>query len=210
MAAHPATLGAILGGGLARRMNGVDKSLLQLSGRPLLSHVRERLASQCEGVILNANGDLTRFGDLDMPIVPDSVSGYPGPLAGILAALEWASLHRPTIEWVVSVPADTPLIPTDLVRRLHESRQEEGQRLACASSGSQDHFVIGLWPVWLRYDLRQSLVETEIRRVESWARLHGMTRTEWPMTPSDPFFNINTPEDLAKARSFIEPDAVSR
>jgi molybdenum cofactor guanylyltransferase len=210
MTAHPATLGVILGGGLARRMNGIDKALLKLNGRPLLSHVLERLAHQCEGMILNANGDLTRFKEWDLPVVPDSVSGHPGPLAGILAALEWTALHRPSLEWVVSVPTDTPLIPTDLVQRLHEARHEGSQPLACASSGSQDHFVIGLWPVRLCHDLRRALVDKNMRRVEDWMRLHGMVRAEWPATPSDPFFNINTPEDLAQAQGLVEPATIRR
>lgn len=210
MEPYPVTLGAILGGGLARRMNRADKALLELNGRSLLSHVRERLSPQCVDMILNANGDLTRFGNLDLPIVSDSISGHLGPLAGILASLEWAALHRPSLEWVVSVPADTPLIPPDLVRRLHEARQAQSQPLACASSDSRDHFVIGLWPVGLRHDLRQALVHKDIRRVEDWGRLHGMARAEWPSTAGDPFFNINTPEDLAKAQGLVEPFIIRR
>jgi molybdenum cofactor guanylyltransferase len=210
MTAHPATLGVILGGGLARRMNGIDKALLQLNGRHLLSHVRERLAPQCEGMILNANGDPARFKEWDLPVVPDSVSGHPGPLAGILAALEWIALHRPSLEWVVSVPTDTPLIPTDLVQRLHEARHEGGQPLTCASSGSQDHFVIGLWPIHLRQDLRQAITDRNIRRVEDWMRFHGMARAEWPAAPNDPFFNVNTLEDLAEAQGLVEPATIRR
>jgi molybdopterin-guanine dinucleotide biosynthesis protein A len=207
---YPATLGVILGGGLARRMGGADKALLELDGRSLLSHVRERLALQCEDLILNANGEPARFGAFGLPIAPDSVSGYLGPLAGILAGLEWAALHRPSLEWIVSVPADTPLIPPDLVQRLHEARQAETQPLACASSDSQDHFVIGLWPVNLRQDLRQALVEKDMRRVEDWAQLHGMARASWPTEPIDPFFNINTSEDLVKAHGLVEPGTFRR
>jgi molybdopterin-guanine dinucleotide biosynthesis protein A len=210
MAPYPATLGVILGGGLARRMNGADKALLELEGRPLLSHVRERLAPQCEGLILNANGDPARFGALGLPIVPDSVSGHLGPLAGILAALEWTAIHRPSLEWVVSVTADTPLIPQDLVQRLHNARQAEGRPLACASSGSRNHFVIGLWPIHLKQNLRQALVEKDMRRVEDWVRPHGLARAEWSAEPSDPFFNINTPENLAKAHELVEPNTVRR
>lgn len=210
MAPYPATLGVILGGGLARRMNGADKALLELDGRPLFSHVHERLAPQCEGLILNANGDPERFGALDLTIVPDSVSGHLGPLAGILTALEWAALHHPSLEWVVSVAADTPLIPPDLVQRLHEARQAEGRPIACASSGSRDHFVIGLWPVHLRDDLRQALIEEDMRRVEDWVWRHGLARAEWPTGPSDPFFNINTPEDLMKVHGMVEPDIIRR
>lgn len=210
MASHPDTLGVILAGGQGRRMGGADKALLYLGGRPLLSHVQERLTPQCREVILNANGDPARFGVLGLPVVPDSLAGSLGPLAGILAALEWTAHHRSSLEWVVSVPADTPLIPLDLVQRLHEARQVEGCPLACAHSGAYDHYGVGLWPVRLRHDLRQALAVKDLRRVEEWARLHGLARAKWASEPSDPFFNINTPEDLVTAQELVEPHHGSR
>lgn len=194
----PPTLGVILAGGLSRRMGG-DKTLLVFEGLTLLEHVAQRLAPQCESVVINANSDLSRFENMRFPVVPDSIAGYLGPLAGILTALEWSAVHRPDIEWVVSAPGDTPFIPQDLVQRLHEARLESGQSLACALSGSQVHFAVGLWPVSLRHDLRQTLLEKDMRSVRDWARLHGYAEASWPLEPVDPFFNINTPDDLAEA-----------
>jgi len=195
----PSTLGVVLAGGLSRRMGGDDKVLLAFDGLTLFEHVAQRLAPQCEGVILNANRDLTRFDAMPYPVVPDSIEGHLGPLAGILTALEWSAVHRPDIEWVVSVPGDTPFIPPDLVQRLHEARHESGHSLACASSGSQAHFAVGLWPVSLRHDLRHALLEGHMRRAGDWARLHGYAEASWPIDPVDPFFNINTPDDMTVA-----------
>jgi molybdopterin-guanine dinucleotide biosynthesis protein A len=184
----PPTLGVILAGGLSQRMGGNDKPLLAFEGFTLL-----------ESMILNANGDLSRFENMRFPIVPDSVAGHLGPLAGILTALDWTAAHRPDIDWVVSVPGDTPFIPQDLVRQLHEARRRSERPLACASSGSQVHFAVGLWPVSLRNDLRQMLLEKGMRSVRDWVRLHGYAEASWPLDPVDPFFNINTPDDLAEA-----------
>jgi len=195
----PPTLGVILAGGLARRMGGGDKPLLALGGRPLLDHVAERLGPQCRGLILNINGDPSRFGEPRFPVAPDPLPGHPGPLAGILAALEWAALHRPALAWVVSAPGDTPFLPPDLVPRLHEAREAAGQPLACAASGGQLHPAVGLWPVDLRHDLREAIASRALRSVRDWGNLHGMAQASWSSEPLDPFFNINTPEDLAKA-----------
>jgi molybdopterin-guanine dinucleotide biosynthesis protein A len=198
---HPAfpTAGVILAGGLARRMGGRDKPLLTLGGRTLLEHVTTRLTPQCRSVILNANGDPSRFGKMGLPVVPDSVDDHPGPLAGILTGLEWTVAHLPDIEWIVSVPGDTPFIPEDLVQRLHETRQESGCALACASSGGQVHFAVGLWPVALRHNLRHAIMHKGIRSIREWVALHGCAETSWRGDPVDPFFNINTPEDLNRA-----------
>jgi molybdopterin-guanine dinucleotide biosynthesis protein A len=195
----PPTLGVILAGGLSRRMGGDDKVLLAFDGLTLLEHVAQRLVLQCEGVVLNANRDLSRFETMPFPNVPDSIAGHLGPLAGILMALDWTAAHRPDIEWVVSVPGDTPFIPQDLVRKLHEARRESERPLACASSGSQVHFAVGLWPVSLRHDLRHMLLKENMRRVGDWAQLHGYAEASWPIEPVDPFFNINTPDDLVEA-----------
>jgi len=206
----PATLGVILAGGLARRMGGGDKPLLRLGSHPLLACIEQRLAPQCEGVVLNANGDPARFSEVRMPVVSDSVSGHPGPLAGILTALEWAAVHRPEIKWVISVPGDTPFIPHDLVPRLHEARKTERTPLACAASGPHNHHTVGLWPVDLRHDLRHALTIEGVRRVENWAKAHGLATASWPTEPFDPFFNINSPEDLIAARTLVEREGTHR
>ncbi|MEZ0169757.1 molybdenum cofactor guanylyltransferase MobA [Microvirga sp. TS319] len=204
MAPYPATLGVILAGGLARRMGGGDKPLLTLGGQTLLASLEERLGPQCEGLVLNANDDPLRFAETGLPVVPDSVPGRPGPLAGVLAALEWTAVHRPFVEWVISVPGDTPFIPEDLVSRLHAEREAARQPLACAASGSHEHYAICLWPVALRQDLRHALTLEGVRRMEDWSRKRGLATATWATEPFDPFFNINTPEELIAAQSIVE------
>lgn len=207
MSLPPPTLGVVLAGGLSRRMGGSDKALLILEERPLVAHVVERLAPQCESVILNANGDPSRFGSVCLPIVPDTIADHHGPLAGILTALEWCSAHRPDIAWVVSAPADTPFIPRDLVPRLHVERRETGKLIACATSGSQPHFAVGLWPVALRHDLRQALVEEGMRSIRHWLSRHDYATASWEVGAVDPFYNINTPEDLDRAKTLARQES---
>ncbi|WP_439493918.1 molybdenum cofactor guanylyltransferase MobA [Bosea sp. (in: a-proteobacteria)] len=195
----PPTLGLLLAGGLARRMGGGDKPLRTIAGRSILAHVIERLAPQCDGLVVNANGDPARFADYGLPVVADSVPDFAGPLAGILAGLDWMAAHRPENEWLVSVAADTPFIPDDLVARLHAAREAQNVPLACAASGGWTHPVIGLWPVRLRADLRHALTVEDERKIDRWTARHGCASAEWPLTPVDPFFNANKPEDLDEA-----------
>ena len=202
-ATTPPTLGVLLAGGLGRRMGGGDKPLRSIAGRTILERVTERLAPQCEGLILNANGDPARFAWTGLPVVPDTVPGFAGPLAGILAALDWAAVNRPDLAWVASAAADSPFIPIDFVPRLHAARATAGVPLACAESGGQAHPVNGLWPVALREDLRDALVIEDIRKIDRWTARHGIARAAWPAEPVDPFFNANTPEDLAEAERLI-------
>jgi molybdopterin-guanine dinucleotide biosynthesis protein A len=131
--------------------------------------------------------------------VADDVRGFAGPLAGILAGLDWAAVHVPGTAWIVSVPGDCPFLPGDLLERLHAARAKADVPLACAKSGEQRHPVVGLWPVALRQDLRQALVEENVRKIEIWTGRHGVALAEWPDKPVDPFFNVNTPEDAARA-----------
>jgi molybdopterin-guanine dinucleotide biosynthesis protein A len=184
-------------------MGGGDKPLLQLGGRSLLDHVQERLAPQCEHLILSANGEARRFAELSLTVVPDTLPGYLGPLAGILTALEWTAAHRPNIEWVASVPGDTPFLPVDLIQRLHAAREASGKALACAASAGRSHFAAGLWPVRLRHDLNHALGE-DVRSIRHWAEPHGLAVVAWAVEPLDPFLNINTPEDLAEAGALLE------
>lgn len=197
-ASSQATLGLILAGGLARRMGGGDKALRRVGGRSLLERVIERLRPQCAALLLNANGDPARFGASGLEVVADDVPGHAGPLAGILAGLDWAARHRPDLAWVASAAVDTPFIPGDLVRRLHAAREAAGTPLACAMSGGRAHPVNGLWPVALREGLRQALGSGE-RRVGSWTARHGVAYAEWGIEPVDPFFNLNAPADLTLA-----------
>ena len=198
MSATP-TLGLVLAGGLARRMGGGDKPLTRIGGATILSRLLERLKPQCQRLILNANGDLARFADTGLPVIPDGVPDFAGPLAGILAGLDWAAAHAPEVAYVASVPGDCPFLPRDLVTRLHQARVAAGQPLACARSGEWRHPVVGVWPVALRADLRHALTKEDLRKIELWTARHGVALVDWPATPVDPFFNVNTPEDAAAA-----------
>lgn len=197
------TLGLILAGGLARRMGGGDKPLRLIGGRTLLDRVLDRFAPQCAAVILNANGDPARFAATGLAVVPDDVPGFAGPLAGILAGLDWAARSRPDLEWVASVAADTPFLPRDLVTRLHEAREAAGTPLSCAASGGWTHPVNALWPVSLRADLRHALVVEAERKIDRWTARHGVASAEWGVEPIDPFFNANAPDDLATAERLV-------
>ena len=193
----PSILGLVLAGGLARRMGGGDKARIRIGGKTILERVLARLAPQCGSMILNANGDPARFGDTGLPVVPDTVPGFAGPLAGILAGLDWAAANAPQVTDVVSVPGDCPFLPPDLIPRLEQARKAADLPLACARSGDWRHPVIGLWPVGLRGDLRTALVEEDLRKIEAWTARHGVAIADWPAVPFDPFFNVNTPEDAA-------------
>ena len=192
-------LGLVLAGGLARRMGGGDKARIRIGGRMILEWVIGCLAPQSDGVILNANGEPARFADTGLPVVADSVPDFAGPLAGILAGLDWAASHRPGVADVVSVPGDCPFLPGDLVERLAAARVRDGTPLACARSGDWRHPVVGLWPVALREDLRRALITEGLRKIEIWTARHGIAIADWPNAPLDPFFNVNTPEDAAVA-----------
>jgi molybdopterin-guanine dinucleotide biosynthesis protein A len=194
-----APLGLVLAGGLARRMGGGDKAHIRIGGATILQRVLATLTPQCTGVILNANGDPARFADTGLPVVPDSVADFPGPLAGILAGLDWAAAHRPDVADIVSVPGDCPFLPDDLVARLEAARQAAQVPLACARSGEWRHPVVALWRVALRDDLRLALVKEDLRKIELWTARHGIAIADWPAAPVDPFFNVNTPEDVAEA-----------
>ena len=193
------TLGLVLAGGLARRMGGGDKPRTKIGGVTILQRVLARLKPQCVRIIINANGDPARFADTGLPVVEDSVPDFAGPLAGILAGLDWAAMHAPEIADVASVPGDCPFLPHDLVARLHEARAAQNRPLACARSGDWRHPVVGLWPVALRDDLRQSLTRDHVRKIEVWTARHGVALVDWPAVPFDPFFNVNTPADVAAA-----------
>ena len=197
--ASPPCLAVILAGGLSRRMGGGDKPLREIGGRPILARAIARLAPQCDALLLSANGDPERFARFGLPVVTDAVENYPGPLAGILAALDWAAAHRPGAQWIVSAPGDCPFLPRDLVARLREAQQAEGAELAVAASRGRSHPVIGLWSVGLREALRQALVVEGLRKVDAWTRRYRVATADWPAVPFDPFFNANTPDDLAEA-----------
>lgn len=200
------TLGLVLAGGLARRMGGGDKALLRIGGKPILDRVLARLQPHCLAIALNANGDPSRFAAYGLPVIADSVPDFAGPLAGVLAGLDWMAAQHPGVAWMVSVPGDCPFLPDDLVPRLHAARQAAGTPLACARSGDWRHPVVGLWPLRLRDDLRHAVMVEGLRKIEVWTARHGIAIADWPDTPIDPFFNVNTPDDAARADALAASD----
>jgi molybdopterin-guanine dinucleotide biosynthesis protein A len=201
-----ATLGVVLAGGLARRMGGGDKAMGKVGGRTMLERVVGRLAPQCDGLILSANGDPARFASFGLPVVADAIEGFAGPLVGVLAALDWAAANRPDVGWVVSAAGDCPFAPRDLVARLRAATTSQGAQLAVAASGGRAHPTTGLWRVALREDLRQALVVEGCRKVDRWTARYRLATISWPTAPFDPFFNVNTREDLAEAERLAALD----
>ncbi|HEY1794690.1 MAG TPA: molybdenum cofactor guanylyltransferase MobA [Stellaceae bacterium] len=202
-AACAGVCGLLLAGGLSRRMGGGDKTLRRIGGKTILDRVVERLRPQVAALVLNANGDPARFAAYGLPVVADSIADFAGPLAGVLAGLDWAAANRPDCDFVASVATDAPFLPEDLVARLAAGMREAGADLACAASGGQAHPVIGLWPVRLREDLRHALVDEGVRKVDAWTGRYGLATVEFPVGRIDPFFNANRPEDLAAAEGLL-------
>jgi molybdopterin-guanine dinucleotide biosynthesis protein A len=200
--------GILLAGGLSRRMGGGDKSLRRLGDVPILARIVVRVGPQVEALALNANGDPARFVEYRLPVVPDSVEGFAGPLAGILAGLDWAAGLPAGITHLASFATDAPFLPTNLVARMQEAVAREGAELACAASGGRTHPVFGLWPVALREALRHALVDEEIRKVDRWTARYRLAVVDYPAVPFDPFFNANSPDDLERAeRMLADEDA---
>ena len=199
-------VGLLLAGGQSRRMGGGDKALHRLGGVTLLDRVIARLRPQVEALVLNANGDPARFAGVGLPVVADSVPGFAGPLAGILAGLDWAAAHRPDCPLIVSVATDAPFLPGDLVARLAAGLEQAGADLACAASAGRSHPVFGLWPVRLREDLRRAVVEDGIHKVDLWTARHKLVTVSFADRPLDPFFNANRPEDFAAAAALLAAD----
>ena len=202
MTTAPDIAAVILAGGLARRMGGGDKGLQAIGGIPILARVIAVLAPQVAALVLNANGDAGRFAGFGLPVVADGIGGFPGPLAGVLAGLDWARIHRPDCPWVLTVPSDTPFLPPDLAARLRAA-VAQGAELACARSAGQVHPVVGLWPVGLADQLRRAMVEDDVRRVNRWTAGYQLAVVDFAATPRDPFFNANTPADMAEAERLL-------
>lgn len=207
-------VGVLLAGGQSRRMfagaeGRGDKGLLDLDGKPMIVHVAERLGPQVSRIVVNANGDPERFAGLGLDVVADTIGGFVGPLAGILAGMRWAAAHQPAARDVVSVSTDAPFLPGDLVERLLAARSaaSNGERIALARSEGNFHPVIGLWPVDLADDLEAALT-SGVRKVLAWTDRHGTLGVDFPPQAVagekiDPFFNANTPDELAEARRLV-------
>ena len=189
----------VLAGGLGRRMGGGDKPFRLLAARPLLDHVIARVRPQASALALNANGDPARFAAWGLKVLPDTLPNHPGPLAGILAGMRWAAEQG--FADLLSVPTDTPFLPADLAVRLVATRAAAGTPLACATSRDRRHPVVGLWPVSLAYALEASLRDGA-RRIEAWTAERGIAHADFAGDP-DPFFNTNTPVELAEAERML-------
>ena len=196
-------IGIILAGGQSSRMGGGDKGLRALGDRPLLLHVIQRLRPQVERLALNANGDLARFAGFGLPVVSDSVPDFAGPLAGVLAGMDWAADELPEAHYIVTAPADGPFLPRDLVAHLAKTILDEDAELATAASAGQPYPVIGLWPVALREELRRALTVEDVHKVDAWTARYRRVTASFPVGPVDPFFNANTPEQLAEAERLL-------
>lgn len=209
----PKPTGLLLAGGRSTRMSEAfdagqgDKGLLDIAGKPMLAHVIERLRPQVGRMVINANGDPARFAAFGLPLVADSIEGYAGPLAGILAGLQWSKSHAPAATHLVSVSTDAPFLPADLVVRLQAGLGTATGAIALARSDGALHPVIGLWPVTLADDLEAAL-KSGARKVQAWTARYGTVPVDFPLAEVkgravDPFFNANTPEELAEARGLL-------
>lgn len=205
--ANPRRVGVLLAGGQARRMGGGDKCLRSLAGKPILAHVIERIAPQVDSLVLNANGDPARFAAFDLPVLPDVVGDFAGPLAGVLTGMEWVAENRPDCPWIVTIATDTPFLPADLVTAMTAAREKERAELACAVSNGRTHPVFGLWPVALAAALRKAMVEEDIRKVDRFTGRYRLAEAVFPTAPFDPFFNTNRPEDLEEAERLLADPA---
>ena len=202
-------LGVILAGGQARRMGGGDKGLLTLAGQTLLSRVIARLEPQVGGLVINANGDAGRFAGYGLPVISDSIDGFAGPLAGVLAGLDWAAGQG--ADHIVTAAADTPFFPPDLVPQLLLAAETENRPIALAATphperGLMRQPTFGLWPVALRDDLRRSL-QDGVRKIVQWTDSHGTALAAFPVQGFDPFFNVNTPEDMKVANTLVSGES---
>ncbi|MGB8279290.1 MAG: molybdenum cofactor guanylyltransferase MobA [Methylovirgula sp.] len=201
---HETTAGILLAGGRSSRMGGGDKPLMELCGVPLLTRSISILRPQCDALLISANGDPGRFASYGLPVVADDVAGFAGPLAGILAGLDFIAAYLPEVRFAVSVATDTPFLPGDLVARLHMARSAKHAELVCARSGGRTHPVIALWPIAIRADLRRALVEEGLRKIEHFLERYPLAYADWPLEPFDPFLNINAPADIANAERILQ------
>jgi molybdopterin-guanine dinucleotide biosynthesis protein A len=203
MPPEPNICGLLLAGGQSRRMGGGDKCLMELGGQTLLRRLIATAAPQVAPLVLNTNSDPALFRDYGLPVAPDVVDGYAGPLAGVLTGLEWAAANAPHCDWVASFASDAPFAPTDLVSRMRTAIEREDSDMACASSAGRDHPVFALWPVRLAAELRAAVVTEGVRKVDTWTARYTLARAEFGTADGDPFFNINRPEDLAAAEVLL-------
>ncbi len=197
------TVGVLLAGGRGRRMGGGDKSLMPLGGQPMLVGIVARVRPQVGALILNANDDPARFAAFGLPVVPDVIDGFAGPLAGVLSGMIWAKANAPAATWLASVATDVPFVPRDVVARLRLAAEREKAPIACAASNGRNHPVIAVWSLALADALRRALTEEGVRKVDAWTARYRVAIVDFAADPIDPFFNVNDPGDLAEAERLI-------
>lgn len=203
-------IGIVLAGGRASRMGGAEKGFLRVGGLSIMERVFAVLRDQCETIVINANGDPARFACFGCQVVADSLPDRPGPLAGLLAGLDHVAVHAPEAQFVLTVPADAPFLPPDLVARLEDRRVADRAAIVRARSGDYDHGIVALWSVALRHDLRRALVDAGLRKVAAFATRYPLATVAWPSHPVDPFLNVNSPADLALAERICAGSAAER
>ena len=203
--------GVLLAGGLSRRMGGGDKGLMPLGGKPVMQHAFDRLREQTDGIVINANGDPSRFAGFEATVIPDTIAGFAGPLAGVLAGMRYAAEQDTPPNWIVTGAADTPFFPTNLIERLQAAAASQNSIVLAGSNGRR-HPVFGLWPINLADHLENWLQDENNRKVLAWVNQHNWAMAEFdqpafPNSDIDPFFNINTPEDFTLAQDLLMENA---
>ena len=200
------TVGILLAGGLARRMGGGDKSLLELDGQRILDRVIARARPQVDALVLNANGNPERFREFGLPVAADVIGEFAGPLAGILTGMDWARREAPAAEWLASFATDAPFLPADMVARFHASVVEERAEIACAMSQDRTHPVFALWPLRLMDELRAAMEFEEMRKIDRWTARYRTSQVSFTADADgiDPFFNVNHPENLEEAQRLLD------
>ena len=184
-------------------MGGGDKCLKLLHGQTLVSRIIERVSPQVSGLILNANGNDDRFSEYKLPVVPDSSNERLGPLAGILAGMEWIANNQNDTDWMATFPGDAPFIPENFVSRCLANAFKNESQIVCAESGGRTHPVCALWRVDLADDLRTAMEREGARKIDLWTSRHKTNQESFATDPFDPFFNINRTEDLDRAALYL-------
>lgn len=196
-------VGLILAGGQARRMGGADKALLMLGGEALIARAIARAKPQVGPLFINANGDASRFADCGLPVIEDRIGGFLGPLAGVLTGLEWMRANHPNARWLATFSCDCPFYPRDLVETLVAKAKSDSASIAVAASGGRHHPVFAVWSAALPVTAQNVLVDQGLRKMDDFVALYPNTRVNFPSEPVDPFFNINTPDDLTRAEALL-------
>ena len=195
----------LLAGGQARRMGGGDKNLMMLAGKPLLQHVLDRVDFDGRPVMINANGDSSRYTKFGLPVCADVIDGFAGPLAGILTGLEWVVANHPECTHMISLATDAPFLPFDLIARLEvglDARIDNGANIAQAMSFGQRHPVFAIWPVALTVALRRAVIDDGLRKIDDFTDRHQCITVEFTGEP-DPFMNLNRPDDFDLAQRIV-------